>query len=153
MIKTNALEQRWAKFNELSAQEFYAIAKLRQEVFIIEQACIYADLDDLDPLTHHLMLMQENNLTAYTRVLPPDTSEDPVYFSRVAVALSYRKQGLGTQLIQCVLEYIEDQFPRQEIVISAQNYLEKFYNKFGFERLSLPYTEDGIPHIAMRKLP
>jgi ElaA protein len=152
MNSISSLEWRWLKLEDITGPEFYQIAKLRQEIFIVEQACLFADLDDLDPLTHHLLVTQNHNLVAYLRVLPPDSLQDPVYFSRVAAAIPHRKQGLGVELIQEAIRYIQEQFPGREIVISAQNYLETFYLKFGFERIGTPYTEDGIPHIAMRKL-
>ena len=152
MTHAHHLQWRWSTLNEITGVEFYQIAKLRQEIFIIEQSCIFADLDDLDPVTHHLLVTQNNNLIAYLRVLPPDSAEDPVYFSRVLTARDYRKQGLGDQLIKEAIRYIHEKFSKHEIVISAQTYMEAFYNKFGFERIGTPYTEDGIPHIAMRKL-
>ena len=80
----------------------------------------------------------------------PINLKDPIYFSRVCISIAHRNHGIGRRLIQQVLDYIRHQFPQKEIVISAQTYLEKFYNSFDFVRVGTPYEEDNIPHIAMR---
>lgn len=134
---------------KMSAQDFYEIAKLRQQIFIIEQSCIFADLDELDPVTHHLFARHKNDLVAYSRVLPPHKAKDPVYLSRICIDINYRKNGFGNILVKKALDYIHKHFPGKEIVISAQSYLEKFYEQFDFKQIGKPYLEDGIPHIPM----
>ena len=151
MKANNAIQWRWLLLNEMSGQDFYQVAKLRQEVFIIEQACMYADLDEMDLNTNHLLGMKDNLLVGYLRVLAPANKREPVYFSRVATAITHRKSGIGRILIQQALDFIHEHHKGHEIVISAQTYLEKFYNEFGFIRIGTPYTEDGIPHVAMKR--
>jgi len=147
------LQWEWRTLDNMSAHDFYEIAKLRQQIFIVEQSCIFSDLDELDPITHHLFALYKGNAIAYSRVLPPHKSKDPVYLSRICIDIHYRKHGLGNALVKKALDHIQKNFPEKEVVISAQSYLENFYEQFGFKRIGKPYLEDGIPHIAMHALP
>jgi len=151
MININDIQWRWATLDKLSAKDFYAVAKLRQDVFILEQACLFADLDGLDLQTHHLLGTYKDDLVGYLRVLFPEKSRDPVYLSRIITPLAYRGKGIGRILVAQGLSYIDEQAPKHEVVISAQVNLEEFYKGFGFKRVGSPYLEDGIPHIAMRR--
>lgn len=153
IVDLQTLNWHWKTFETMSAREFHDIAKLRQQVFIVEQACLFSDLDDLDPITQHLMATHENELIAYARVLAPHKPKDPVYISRICTDINHRKHGVGHELMKKALEYIQQHYPNKEVVISAQSYLEKFYNKFDFKRIGKPYLEDGIPHIAMHRHP
>jgi ElaA protein len=152
MFNINNIQWRWLKLDVMSAKEFYAVAQLRQDVFILEQSCLYADLDELEPVTHHLLGTLNDELVAYVRVLFPEKSRDPVYFSREVIPQAYRGKGFGKMLMEKTIAYITEQAPNHEVVISVQTHLEKFYNNFAFNRVGAPYSEDGIQHIAMRRL-
>lgn len=141
-------------FSELSTDELYDLLKLRVDVFVVEQTCYYPELDELDrhPETRHLLAYQNNNLVGYLRVLPKATSY-PEYISigRVAIAKMARGSGLGHQLMKRGLSICQHNFADQSIKISAQLYLEAFYQSHGFDTVSEMYLEDGIEHIAMIK--
>lgn len=139
-------------FKELSVDELYEIVMLRQEVFIIEQACPYADCDGKDTMSQHLMgINDDSELVCYARILEPGLSYDEVSIGRVVSKPLYRKYGLGKMLMKEALRIIKEQYGETDIRIGAQSYLLKFYNDFGFQE-SEPYVEDGIPHhIMIRK--
>lgn len=142
----------WRTFEELNNQELYDILSLRQEVFVIEQHCFYSDLDYQDQQAMHLLGINEGKLTAYLRLLPTHTPyPDAVSFGRVLTAPFARGRGLGKDLITQVLLYLDKKQNTLPIMISAQLYLERFYQSFGFETISGPYDEAGIPHIKMKK--
>ena len=141
------------KFDELTPQELYEILALRQNVFIIEQNCIYEDLDHYDQKATHIFAQnQDQKVIAYLRILPPKTKIKNDYsISRVATCQSIRKLGLGKQLMTKALSTLNKSFSNPPIRISAQKYLENFYQEFGFKTISEPYLEDGISHIEMLK--
>jgi len=145
------MDIKWAfkKFEELSTEELYAILKLRNEVFIIEQNCIYQDAYDKDQLSWHLMGWDGENLVAYTRIIPPGISYEQASIGRVVTSPAYRKAGLGRILMQISTSRAFGQFNCAEIKIGAQVYLTKFYESLDFRPCSSPYLEDGIPHIEM----
>jgi ElaA protein len=144
---------QWALFDQLSLGELYAILKIRQQVFIVEQDCPYLDADGLDQSVWHLCCWQQDfankELVAYLRVLPPGMKYSEAALGRVLTAESVRGSGIGKELIRQGLKRTQQQYPDTNIRISAQLYLEKFYTAFGFETVSEPYHEDGIPHIEM----
>ncbi|HMK03792.1 MAG TPA: GNAT family N-acetyltransferase [Ferruginibacter sp.] len=143
------IEWTFKKFAELNSKELYTILKLRNEVFVIEQDCIYQDADDKDQLSWHLMGWDGKNLAAYTRIIPPGISYEQASIGRVVTSPRYRKTGLGRTLMQVSIARTFDQFNTHEIKIGAQVYLTKFYGSLGFRQYSEPYLEDGIPHIEM----
>ena len=139
------------KFQELSPYELYEIIRLRVEVFVVEQNCVYQDLDNKDLHAHHLMLFLESGeLAAHTRILPSKISY-PEYPSigRVVSDLKFRSQGFGRRVMEESLHQMEKLFPGQAIKISAQSYLLNFYSDFGFTPVGEEYMEDNIPHTAM----
>jgi ElaA protein len=137
-------------FDALAPAELYKLLQLRQDVFIIEQHCIYRDLDDKDVFCHHLFLEKEGEILAYCRLVPPGISyEGSVSIGRVSTARSQRMEGLGLLLMEKAMESAAQLWPGVPVCISAQAYLEKFYFKFGFSTISEPYLEDDIPHIKM----
>lgn len=147
-------EWSWKKFEELSLAELYEILKVRQEVFAVEQSCIYQDVDDLDKVSWHLFAKQKSDedsgkIYAYLRVVFPKYKYDEPSIGRVLTIVEARGKGMGKVLIDKALMYIEKELPNQAIRISAQKYLEGFYSGFGFKSVSEPYDEDGIPHIEM----
>lgn len=146
------LTWRWRAFNELSPAELYDILALRQAVFVVEQKCSYNDLDYLDQKALHLQGSYNGQLVAYLRLLPVGTPyPDGISFGRVLTAKSVRKQAVGKALIQETLRYLQDTHCHEPIIISAQLYLQKFYEAYGFKTLGHAYDEDNIPHIKMIK--
>ncbi|MBB1272348.1 GNAT family N-acetyltransferase [Psychromonas sp. SR45-3] len=138
-------------FSELSALRLYQVLKLRQDVFVLEQQCLYADTDNLDQQALHFLLMSEedDDLVAYCRVLPADTSYPEVSIGRVVVAPNARNKGFAKQLMQKAIHFIEDEMQASAIKISAQSHLQNFYQSLGFIICSSPYDEDGIEHVEM----
>ncbi len=136
-------------FTELSAQELYAIMRLRQEVFIVEQNCPYLDADGKDLKSYHLMGYVGNELVAYSRIVKPGVSYDEVSIGRVVSSTAHRKKAFGIQLMNESIQRIENLYGQVLIRIGAQQYLQKFYESFGFVREGESYMEDGIPHIIM----
>lgn len=144
----------WKSFEALSTSELYEIMKARQQVFIIEQSCLYADLDDADQQSWHLIGREpDGKLAAYLRVLQPADQRPEPSIGRVLILPAMRGQGLGRQLLAEGIRQTKQQFPGQAIVLSAQHHLEKLYREFGFVSVGEAYLEDGIPHIAMRCSP
>jgi len=138
---------------ELSAQQLYAILRLRAEVFVVEQLCVYLDVDGQDLLgdTCHLMAWQEEQLVAYLRLLDPIQQGGNVVIGRVVTAPSIRSRGIGRELMVHTLEHAEKKWPGQPIYLSAQAHLQGYYGRYGFEPVGAVYLEDGIPHIGMRR--
>jgi len=137
------------KFNELTSSELYQILKLRSEVFVVEQDCVYQDIDDKDPQAIHLFLSDRDKVIAYTRLFAPGLYFKTASIGRVVVATEYRKNGLGHQLMDVSIKAVQGQFNTSKITISAQTYLKKFYESHKFIQKGKEYLEDGIPHIKM----
>ena len=139
------------KFHNLDKLELYKIMQLRIEVFVVEQDCPYQDLDGLDEVGTHLWLEEDNVIVSYLRINPPKTRFDEVSFGRIVTKQSARKKGLSEAIILKALEIVvkEDLGP---VRISAQSYLKKYYEKFGFSKTSEEYLEDDIPHIEMLRV-
>jgi ElaA protein len=140
----------WYKFSELTTKQLYSVLALRCEVFVVEQRCPYLDADGQDIFAYHLLGAEDNMLIAYLRLFPPSDVENYIVFGRVVTARSVRSKGFGKKLIQELLKYCDTNFPNISIKCSAQYYLKKFYNGFGFVMHGDVYEEDGIPHIAMQ---
>lgn len=137
-------------FNELTPHELYYIMQLRNEVFVLEQNCIYQDADNKDLKAYHFMgFDDQGQLMAYTRLLPPDVSYKEMSIGRVVTHADVRKQGAGKELMKRSIKACYDLFGQDDIRIGAQLYLLKFYNGLGFEQSSDVYLEDGIEHIEM----
>ena len=139
-----------AHFNELSTEDWYSATQLRIAVFIIEQTCIYQDLDGKDLQCYHLLGSTDNSLVAYARIVPPGISY-AAYASigRVVTHPKYRKYGFGKLLMSQAIQHCKELFPDYPIKISAQSYLISFYKEFGFKPVGEEYLEDDIPHHAM----
>ena len=141
-------------FHELELEELFDLLKLRVDVFVVEQQCAYRELDEYDrhPETRHLSGRNEGGqLIAYARLLPNGLRYPEVNLGRFVVKADFRKQGVGHQLLQAVLKEISVCWPKISIRISAQDYLQAFYERYGFLRVSEVYLEDGIPHVEMLK--
>lgn len=141
---------RLTSFSSLSPTDLYDLLQLRSDVFIIEQNCIYRDLDDKDQKCHHLFgRIETGELVACSRIVPPGVSYEEPSIGRVATAQKYRRHNFGRELMQQSIDAIHKLYPNQSIRISAQFYLVNFYNSFGFEVQGESYDEDGIEHIEM----
>lgn len=138
------------KFDELSNIELYRILQLRQEVFSVEQNCAYQDADGKDFKSVHLIgYNNENEIMAYSRIVPAGISFKEVSIGRVITSKKARGAGAGKELMKKSIEFIEKQYGKESIRIGAQCYLIKFYSGFGFEISGAEYLEDNIPHIEM----
>ena len=138
-------------FNELSTLELYAILQVREEVFIVEQNCIYKDLDNKDLTALHLILKEDLEIIAYLRILKTKENSAEISFGRVLVRQKGRGKGYAKLIVKKAIQHIEKTYKDKTITIDAQSYLKKFYQGFGFEESSDEFLEDGIPHICMRK--
>jgi ElaA protein len=137
------------KFEALTPYELYAILQLRNEVFVVEQNCVFQDADDKDQHCYHLMGWRKEKLLAYTRLVPPGIAYPYPSIGRVVSSPQARKEGIGKELMrQSILETI-NLFGNLPIKIGAQLYLKKFYESFGFVQTSEMYLEDGIKHVEM----
>ena len=140
-------------FNDLLPQQLYAALQLRNEVFVVEQNCVFQDADDKDQQAYHLLCYDNNKLVAYTRLVPPGYIYTEASIGRVITSPSVRGTGAGKELMQHSIQYVYRLFGNGPIKIGAQLYLKKFYEGFGFQQASDTYLEDGIPHIYMLKNP
>ncbi|TDQ28671.1 GNAT family N-acetyltransferase [Tenacibaculum caenipelagi] len=139
------------KFQELTTSELYELLQLRSEVFVIEQDCVYQDLDGKDVKALHVLGEKEGKIVAYTRLFNSGEYFDTPSIGRVVVKESERKYGYGHDLIKASIKAIVDSYSETTITISAQTYLQKFYESHGFKQVGEEYLEDGIPHIRMIK--
>ena len=144
--------RRWQikTFAQMSAAEMYGVMKLRQDVFIVEQMCPFADLDNKDVHCHHLWAEHEQEIVAYLRLVPPSLlDEQAVSLGRVCTAPSARSGGIGRELVLNGLSELKRLYPKRRCEIGAQTYLTSFYQSVGFRVHGEPYLEDGIPHRHM----
>ncbi len=137
-------------FSELNLYELYEILALRQKVFVVEQDCAYLDADNKDYKSKHLLGFVDNELKAYARLLPAGIQyPNEVSIGRVLTDESCRNMGIGKALMEKAIEECQHYWKGKKITISAQTYLEDFYNKLGFVSSDNHYLEDGIPHMEM----
>jgi ElaA protein len=136
-------------FTELSPIEVYKILQVRNEVFILEQTCYYQDVDDRDIISHHVLVVEGDELIGYARLLPKGISyDDYCSIGRVLVTKPYRTHAYGKVLMQKSIDFCLENF-EGKIKIGAQKYLEKFYSELGFTTCGAEYLEDAIPHLPM----
>lgn len=143
------MEILFKHFNGLTAKQVYQFLKLRSEVFVVEQTCIYQDMDGLDEDAYHLLFYKKTELVAYARILKPNTNYKTPSIGRVIVQQKQRKKKLGFALMEEAIKQTEQLFTTKTITISAQVYLLKFYISLGFKSIGQGYLEDGIPHVKM----
>ncbi len=148
------MEIQWKciAFDELNVHELYAIMQLRNEVFVVEQNCVFQDADNKDQYCYHLMAWHDNNLAAYARLVPPGVTYTEMSIGRVITASAYRGAGIGRQLLQQAILKCTLIFGKKPIKIGAQLYLKKMYESFDFQQIGEVYTEDGIDHIHMYRI-
>lgn len=141
----------WRSFDELTSAQLYELLKLRQEVFVVEQNCPYLDADGHDQCALHLLVhcgIQEQ-LIGYLRIIEPGRKCKEPALGRLVTAKTIRGAGVARQMMLEAIALVEQKFSGLGIRISAQLYLQKFYTSLGFNTVSKPYDEDGIPHIEM----
>ncbi len=137
------------KFDDLTLHELYDIIRLRNEVFVVEQNCVFQDADDKDQDCWHLMGWANHQLVAYTRIVPPGKGYEEPSIGRVATAQAVRARGLGRELMKQSIDQVHVLFGYLPIRVGAQLYLKHFYTSLGFEQKGDIYLEDGIEHIMM----
>lgn len=138
-------------FGEFTPYELYAYLQLRSEVFVVEQNCIYQDLDNKDQISLHVLAFHEKQLVACARIVPAGVSNELISIGRVVVAKPFREKAWGQQLMKYCIEQIKNNFGQQAIALSAQAHLQDFYKKHNFAPVGEIYLEDDIPHILMIK--
>ena len=147
-----AIDWSWHTFATLTNFELYAIVELRERVFVVEQHIVALDADGRDLNAHHLLGHDGETLVAYLRALPPEITGGHFSFGRVAVREDRRRQRLGTDLVRHGLEFLDARRGRTPIRISAQEYLARFYEGFGFRVMGDPYLEESVTHVSMRRV-
>lgn len=135
------------KFEDLSNLELYEILRLRAEIFVVEQNCVYQDLDNIDQEAWHVYLKDEGKIVAYLRVIEKGKRLNEVSIGRVVSAR--RREGLGTKVMLEGIRVAKEKYGASKIKIGAQAWAKPFYESLGFVQISEPYLEDGIPHIYM----
>ena len=138
------------RFKELSVDELYKILALRAEVFVVEQKCIYNDIDGKDLQSTHMWIQENGRVVAYIRLVDKGVSYDEASIGRVVVAMEERGRGLAKKIIKEGIKYLTERSAETKITIGAQEYLKNFYQSLGFVEISDVYDEDGIPHLDMQ---
>ena len=143
------LEIKINTFQELTTTELYSLLQLRSEVFVVEQDCVYQDIDYKDQKALHVIGFKNNKIVAYTRLFKPGDYFELASIGRVVVAKNERQHKYGYDLMEASINAIKKHYNTSEIKISAQCYLKRFYNNLDFSEIGEEYLEDGIPHIGM----
>ncbi|MEM8512453.1 ElaA protein [Massilia sp. MP_M2] len=153
MTSPSTIDWQFSRFADLTPFDLYDVLAARQNVFILEQTCLYPDIDGYDLEAHHLLGWRDvdgkRQLAAYLRVLAPGAKYDEMSIGRVITTPAARGSGAGRALLEQGIAHADALHPGHRIRIGAQQYLERFYASFGFETVSAPYDEDGIMHIDM----
>lgn len=142
-------EFTYKDFETLTPHELYAILQLRNEVFVVEQNCVFQDADNKDQHCYHIMVWQNNLLAAYTRLVPAGIAYEEPSIGRVVTSPQVRGTGMGRELMQFSIRILYQLWGKMPITIGAQLYLRNFYESLGFQQSSEIYLEDGIEHIKM----
>jgi ElaA protein len=145
------LEIKTKLFSELTTEELYNVLQLRSEVFVVEQDCVYQDIDYKDQKALHVLGYTNKKLVAYTRIFKPGHYFKEASIGRVLVKENERQHKYGYDIMNASIQAIQRYYNETTIKISAQTYLKKFYNNLGFNEVGEEYLEDGIPHVAMIK--
>ena len=139
------------KWEELNKKNLHEILLVRSEVFVVEQKCVYQDIDNKDPKAIHLYGKIKNKIVAYSRIFNEGDFYKEISFGRALVLKNQRGKGLGDELVQKSIEIIKGNWPNKKVKISAQAHLNNFYKKHGFIEKGKEYLEDGIPHVSMER--
>lgn len=143
------MEIKIKKFNELTTEELYKILRVRNEVFVVEQTCIYQDCDNKDYDSYHLYVEEGNEVVGYLRIVNKGISYDEISIGRVLVKETHRNKGLSRKIMLEAIKFIEEKLHSTEIRLSGQVYIKGFYESLGFKQVSEEYLEDDIPHVEM----
>lgn len=143
------LKIRIKSFNELDLDQLYDLLRLRSEVFVVEQNCVYQDIDNKDQKAYHVLAYKNKELVGYTRIFKPGDYFNEASIGRVVVSKKERLHNYGNEIMKISIEFIRVQLHAKTIKLSAQTYLKRFYNNLGFIETGADYLEDDIPHIAM----
>ncbi|HCW68016.1 MAG TPA: GNAT family N-acetyltransferase [Thalassospira lucentensis] len=145
------------RFDEMTPHQVYSLLKLRQQIFIIEQECIFPEIDGLDPLCDHIIALDGGTVLAAVRIVGPGVDPDHLKqgdrpaIGRVVASEALRGKGMGRQLMTHAIDHCDQKFSGKAIYLNAQLYLKKFYEDLGFIQFGEVYEEDGIPHICMER--
>ena len=153
LIQNGEISWKFAAFDALSLTELYALLQLRSEVFVVEQACVFQDMDGADAAAMHLLGTSGSQLVAYARCFAAGMKFKEASIGRIITRSALRGSGAGHVLVRHAIDSITQQWGPQAIRIGAQARLEHFYRQHGFEKTGEPYIEDGIPHIEMLRPP
>jgi ElaA protein len=145
------LTWQWFAFNELNVHTLYQLLRLRSEVFVVEQDCVYQDMDNRDQAAHHLLAFdQDGQVQACLRLLPPGVAyEGHAAIGRIVTSAALRGQGAGRPMLRNAIEKARQRYPNTPLKLSGQQHLRAFYESMGFKAIGEPYLEDGIPHLEM----
>lgn len=149
MVYENQVNWVWSRLGELNTKQLYDVLQARQQVFVVEQDCVYLDADGVDENSWHLIGYSNDKLQAYCRVVDAGIKYKELSIGRVLTTDAARGRGLGKTLMKQAIENIDKTYGDIAVRISAQQYLENYYQSFGFNTVSTPYDEDGIPHVEM----
>ncbi|MGA1225841.1 MAG: GNAT family N-acetyltransferase [Tamlana sp.] len=138
-------------FEVLTKKELYNLLQLRSEVFVVEQDCVYQDIDGKDQKALHVLGFKDDKLIAYTRIFKPGDYFTEASIGRVVVTKNERQFKYGYDIMKASINAIKTHYNEDLIKISAQCYLKQFYTNLGFKAVGEEYLEDDIPHIAMIK--
>lgn len=144
-----ALTKICKHFNDLTNTELYDMLRLRSDVFVVEQNCVFLDLDDKDQQCYHVLFYEDHTIVACSRLVPQGVSYPEISIGRIVTSMAVRGTGVGKQLVDYSIEECRRLFGEGPIKIGAQLYAKKFYESFGFVQSSDVYDEDGIDHIKM----
>ena len=139
------------RFEALSVRELYSLLQLRSEVFVVEQNCVYQDIDGKDEKALHLIGEYDGKIVAYARLFKSGDYFEAASIGRVVIAANYRDKKWGHEMMREAIGGIQEHFGEKNITISAQLYLQKFYESHDFVKTSETYLEDDIPHIEMKR--
>lgn len=137
-------------FEALTNQELYDVIKLREEIFVLEQNCVYVDCDGYDPVCRHMLVKDQEQIVGTLRIVPAGTKYVDLSIGRVVVDQAYRRQGIADSMMQEALRFIRDHESVSTVVLSAQVAIKGLYERSGFKVISDVYLEDGIDHVRMR---
>ena len=150
-LKTEELNWSWKSFGELNTSELYEVLSFRQSIFVVEQKSWYQDADGLDEYGEHLLVKDRNKLIGYLRLIPPGMKYDSPSIGRIAISKEYRRNSIGSKIVEEGLRKSAIIYSSNSSTISAQEYLISFYEDHGFKTQGEVYDEDGIPHVQMVK--
>jgi len=136
-------------FQHLTPLELYHILQLREEVFVLEQECLYKDIDDIDPVAHHVFSYRDKKMVAYARIYEKEPSRGIVQVGRVIVKKEYRNKNIGLSLLSSTIQIATTCYHPKLLYLEAQTYAIPFYERMGFKVCSEEFLEDGIPHVQM----